>query len=78
LFTQYKLTPYEKVFEPKIENVIEFKGEEERKYDKLYNDKFPPSWGFKSQLCQEFCRKTKLQLNEILMINVDGDKNIEV
>ena len=49
-----------------------------KEYDKLYDEVFPPSWGFKSQLCQEFCRITKLQLNEILMMNVEGIKNIEV
>ena len=86
-FTQYKLAPYEKMFDPKIENAIEFKETEKRfdwikkslkEYDKLYDDVFPPSWGFKCQLCQEFCRITKLQLNEILMMNVEGVKNIEV
>ena len=86
-FTQYKLAPYEKMFDPKIENAIEFKDTEKRfdwikkslkEYDKLYDDVFPPSWGFKCQLCQEFCRITKLQLNEILMMNVEGVKNIEV
>ena len=86
-FTQYKLAPYEKMFDPKIENAIEFKETEKRfdwikralkEYDKLYDEVFPPSWGFKSQLCQEFCRITKLQLNEILMMNVEGVKNIEV
>jgi hypothetical protein len=86
-FTQYKLAPYEKMYDPKIENAIEFKDTEKRfdwlkralkEYDKLYDDVFPPSWGFKSQLCQEFCRITKLQLNEILMMNVEGIKNIEV
>ena len=86
-FTQYKLAPYEKMFDPKIENAIEFKDTEKRfdwikralkEYDKLYDEVFPPSWGFKSQLCQEFCRITKLQLNEILMMNVEGIKNIEV
>ena len=84
-FTQYKLAPYEKMYDPKIENAIEFKDTEKRfdwlkralkEYDKLYDDVFPPSWGFKSQLCQEFCRITKLQLNEILMMNVEGVKNI--
>ena len=86
-FTQYKLAPYEKMYDPKIENAIEFKDTEKRfdwlkralkEYDKLYDEVFPPSWGFKSQLCQEFCRITKLQLNEILMMNVEGIKNIEV
>ena len=86
-FTQYKLAPYEKKFDPKIENAIEFKDTEQRfdwikkalkEYDKIYDEVFPPSWGFKSQLCQEFCRITKLQLNEILMMNVEGVKNIEV
>ena len=86
-FTQYKLAPYEKMYDPKIENAIEFKDTEKRfdwlkralkEYDKLYDDVFPSSWGFKSQLCQEFCRITKLQLNEILMMNVEGIKNIEV
>ena len=86
-FTQYKLAPYEKMYDPKIENAIEFKDTEKRfdwlkralkEYDKLYDDVFPPSWGFKSQFCQEFCRITKLQLNEILMMNVEGIKNIEV
>ena len=86
-FTQFKLAPYEKMFDPKIENAIEFKDTEKRfdwikralkEYDKLYDEVFPPSWGFKSQLCQEFCRITKLQLNEILMMNVEGIKNIEV
>ena len=75
------------MFDPKIENAIEFKDTEKRfdwikkalkEYDKLYDEVFPPSWGFKSQLCQEFCRITKLQLNEILMMNVEGIKNIEV
>ena len=86
-FTQYKLAPYEQKFDPKIENAIEFKDTEQRfdwikkalkEYDKIYDEVFPPSWGFKSQLCQEFCRITKLQLNEILMMNVEGVKNIEV
>jgi hypothetical protein len=86
-FTQYKLAPYESLFDPKAEKPIEFSETEKRfdwikralkEYDKLYDDVFPPSWGFKSQLCQEFCRITKLQLNEILMMNVEGVKNIEV
>ena len=86
-FTQYKLVPYETLFDPKAEKPIEFKETEKRfdwikralkEYDKLYDEVFPPSWGFKSQLCQEFCRITKLQLNEILMMNVEGIKNIEV
>ena len=86
-FTQYKLEPYEKLFDPKAEKPIEFSETEKRfdwikralkEYDKLYDEVFPPSWGFKSQLCQEFCRITKLQLNEILMMNVEGVKNIEV
>ena len=86
-FTQYKLDPYESLFDPKAEKPIEFNETEKRfewikralkEYDKLYDEVFPPSWGFKSQLCQEFCRITKLQLNEILMMNVEGIKNIEV
>ena len=86
-FTQYKLAPYESLFDPKAEKPIEFNETEKRfewikralkEYDKLYDEVFPPSWGFKSQLCQEFCRITKLQLNEILMMNVEGIKNIEV
>ena len=86
-FTQYKLAPYETMFDPKADKPIEFSETEKRfewikralkEYDKLYDEVFPPSWGFKSQLCQEFCRITKLQLNEILMMNVEGIKNIEV
>ena len=86
-FTQYKLAPYESLFDPKAEKPIEFNETEKRfewikralkEYDRLYDEVFPPSWGFKSQLCQEFCRITKLQLNEILMMNVEGIKNIEV
>ena len=86
-FTQYKLEPYENLFDPKADKPIEFSETEKRfdwikralkEYDKLYDEVFPPSWGFKSQLCQEFCRITKLQLNEILLMNVEGVKNIEV
>lgn len=86
-FTQYKLTPYETLFDPKAQNAIEFSETERRfewlkrclkDYDKLYDDIFPPSWGFKSQLCQEFCRITKLHLNDILMMNAEGVKKIEV
>ena len=86
-FTQYKLAPYESMFDPKAEKPIEFKETEKRfdwikralkEYDKLYDEIFPPSWGIKSQLCQEFCRITKLQINEIFLMNVEGVKNIEV
>jgi hypothetical protein len=86
-FTQYKLAPYESMFDPKAEKPIEFSETEKRfdwikralkEYDKLYDEIFPPSWGIKSQLCQEFCRITKLQLNEIFLMNVEGVKNIEV
>ena len=86
-FTQYKLESYENLFDPKSDKPIEFSETEKRfdwikralkEYDKLYDEVFPPSWGFKSQLCQEFCRITKLQLNEILLMNVEGVKNIEV
>ena len=86
-FTQYKLNPYETLFDPKNENPVEFNETYRRfewikrclkEYDKSYDDIFPPSWGFKSQLCQEFCRITKLHLNEILMMNLEGVKKIEV
>lgn len=86
-FTQYKLAPYETVFDPKAENAVEFSETERRfewlkrclkDYDRLYDEIFPPSWGFKSQLCQEFCRITKLHLNDILMMNLEGVKKIEV
>ncbi len=78
-FTQYKLAPYESIFDPKAEKPIEFSEIEKRfdwlkralkEYDKLYNEVFQPSLGFKNQSCQEFCRITKLQLNEIFMMNV--------
>lgn len=86
-FTSYKLTPYETLFDPKAQNPVEFSEIERRfewikrclkDYDKLYDEIFPPSWGFKSQLCQEFCRITKLHLNDILMMNYEGVKKIEV
>ena len=86
-FTQYKLKPYETVFDPKNEKAIEFSETERRfewlkptlkDYDRLYVDVFLPSWGIKSQLCQEFCRITKLQLNDVLMLNSEGVKKIDV
>ena len=86
-FTQYKLASYETKFDPKADKAIEFKDTQQRfdwikkalkDYDQLYDDVFPPSWGFKCQLCQEFCRITKLQLNEIFLMNIEGVKNIEV
>lgn len=86
-FTQYKLTPYETLYDPRSENTYEFSETSRRftwlktclqDYDNLYDEIFPPSWGFKSQLCQEFCRITKLHLNDILMMNLEGVKKIEV
>ena len=62
-FTQYKLESYENLFDPKSNKPIEFSETEKRfdwikralkEYDKLYDEVFPPSWGIKSQLCQEF------------------------
>jgi len=94
-FTQYKLTPYEEVFDPKSSNPVEFQDTERRfewlkrtlkEYNTVYEAIFPPSWGVKSQVCQEFCRITKLHLNEILMNSLEdgelnktgGSKKIEV
>jgi len=79
-FTQYKLAPYEEVFDPKAQNAVEFKDTERRfewlkrvlkEYNTVYDPIFPPSWGVKSQICQEFCRITKLNLNESLMMSLD-------
>jgi len=75
-FTQFKLYPYEEIFDPKKEkDAIEF-AESERRFEWLkrilkdYNDKydciFPQSWGIKAQISQEFCRITKLHINEML------------
>ena len=86
-FTQYKLTPYENAYSPNNEKPVEFKDTERRfewlkrclkDYDKLYDEIFPPSWGFKSQLCQEFCRITKIHLNDMFLKNIDGIIHIDV
>jgi predicted transcriptional regulator len=80
LFTQQKLVPYEEIFDPKAKEAVPFEDTERRfewlkrtlkEYNEKYDSIFPPSWGMKSQLCQEFCRITKLHLNEILMMNLD-------
>lgn len=51
------------MYDPKIENAIEFKDTEKRfdwlkralkEYDKLYDDVFPPSWGFKFNYVKNF------------------------
>jgi vacuolar protein sorting-associated protein 53 len=79
-FTQYKLTPYEEIFDPKASNPIHFEDTERRfewlkrtlkEYSSSYENVFPASWGVKSGLCQEFCRITKLHLNETLMMNLE-------
>lgn len=79
-FTQYKLTPYEEIFDPKASTPIHFEDTERRfewlkrtlkEYSSLYESVFPASWGVKSGLCQEFCRITKLHLNETLMMNLE-------
>jgi hypothetical protein len=79
-FTQYKLAPYEEVFDPKAASPVHFEDTERRfewlkrtlkEYSLLYESVFPASWGVKSGLCQEFCRITKLHLNETLMMNLE-------
>ena len=83
-FTQFKLTPYEQIFDPKIPNPVEFSDSERRfewlkrvlkEYNQLYDNIFPQSWGFKSQICQDFCRITKLHINEILMSSLEESNN---
>jgi len=79
-FTQFKLTPYEELFDPKKEDAVEFSDSERRfewlkrilkEYNQLYDCIFPQSWGYKSQLCQDFCRITKLHINEMLGYSLD-------
>lgn len=79
-FTQFKLAPYEEIFDPKKENAVEFSDSERRfewlkrvlkEYNQLYDNIFPQSWGFKSQICQDFCRITKLHINEMLSSSLD-------
>lgn len=79
-FTQYKLAPYEEIFDPKKENAVEFADSERRfewlkrvlkEYNQLYDCIFPQSWGFKSQICQDFCRISKLHINEMLGSSLD-------
>lgn len=84
-FTQYKLSPYEELFDPKSsDNSVEFKDSERRfewlkrtlkEYNQNYDCIFPQSWGFKSQICQDFCRITKLHINEMLMANLEEDED---
>ncbi len=79
-FTQFKLAPYEEIFDPKKENAVEFADSERRfewlkrllkEYSQHYDCIFPHSWGFKSQICQDFCRITKLHINEMLGSSLD-------
>jgi hypothetical protein len=49
-----------------------------KEYNQLYDNIFPSSWGFKSQLCHEFCRITKIHLNEILMLNLDDSSKTKI
>jgi len=79
-FIQCKLAPYEEIFDPKKENSVEFSDSERRfewlkrilkEYNQLYDSIFPQSWGFKSQICQDFCRITKLHINEMLSSSLD-------
>jgi hypothetical protein len=83
-FTRYKLTPYEEIFDPKVQNPVEFQDTERRfewlkrilkEYNQIYDNIFPPSWGLKSQLCFDFCRLTKVHINEILMMNLEDSSN---
>ena len=87
-FTQYKMSPYEEIFDPKMSNPVPFEDTERRfewlkrtlkEYNEKYDSIFPPSWGMKSQICQEFCRVTKLHLNETLMMNFeDSGASIDI
>jgi hypothetical protein len=79
-FIQFKLAPYEEIFESKKENAVEFADSERRfewlkrilkEYNQLYDSIFPQSWGFKPQICQDFCRITKLHINEMLSSSLD-------
>lgn len=80
-FIHFKLMPYEEVFDPKKESDrVELSDTERRfewikrilvEFNNKYESIFPPSWGIKHSLCQEFFRITKLHLNEILSSSFD-------
>lgn len=86
-FIQFKLIPYEELFDPKSDQSVDF-GETERRFEwlkrvlKEYNSNydyiFPQSWGFKSQICQDFCRITKLHINDLLMSNLEDQNKTKI
>lgn len=91
-FIHYKLLPYEEIFDPRKPNGerVELSDTERRfewikrvlvEYNSKYESFFPPSWGMKHYLCQEFIRITKLHLNELLNNSFDqsgGNQKIDV
>lgn len=87
-FIQFKLMPYDEIFDPnKVSDRIEFDDTERRfewikrvlmEYNQKYENVFLPSWGFKAHLCQEFCRMTKVHLHDLLSSNFENNKAIDV
>ena len=71
------------LFNPHREDPVKFEETEKRfswikKVLREYNQKFenviPASWGFKFHLCSEFCRITKLHINDILQMNMEDQR----
>lgn len=90
-FINFKLIPYDELFNPKNNiDPIDIEDTERRfewlkrvlkEYNEKYDSVFPLSWGFKSYLCQEFCRITKIHLNNMLNLrfnNTEKDLKLDV
>lgn len=84
-FISYKLMAYDEIFDPNKEtDRIELSETERRfewikrifvEYNTRYSNVFLQSWGFKTSLCQEFCRQTKVHLNDQLSKGFDENTN---
>ena len=73
-FSTFILHPYLEIFEPGKPDA-EFKNAARRfswlkralkEYDEKYSRIFPDQWYIEQMIAKEFCRQTKLHLNEIL------------
>jgi len=49
-----------------------------REYNQKFEIVIPASWGFKFHLCSEFCRITKLHINDILQMNMEDQRSKKV
>ncbi len=88
-FSNFILRPYQEIFEPgkpdsQFENArrrFSWLKRTIKEYDEKYDQIFPEHWYMQQMIAQEFCRLTKIHIDEILSgqhFQIDVSKLIEV